>query len=247
MVGGSDLMVLANKSARRARMTDTLRRADHVVTIGTALAERVRDLGVATDRITPILRGVNRSVFSPGVRAAARAELKLPSDRPILLWVGRMVPVKGLSHLVAALALPGLKALNPLLILVGDGPLRGSLDAQAQALGISEAVQFAGPAAHSTLPSWYRAADLTVLPSLSEGIPNVLLESLACGTGFVASDVGSIREISDAPERDLVPPGDSVMLAQRLTDRLRAPEAVTTEIPDVSASAAKLAGILRTI
>jgi hypothetical protein len=247
MVGGSDLMVLAKDPARRARMADTLQRADHVVTIGTALAARVHDLGVAPDRITPILRGVNRSMFSPGDRAGARAELELPNDRPILLWVGRMVPVKGLTHLVAALASPGLKALNPLLIMVGDGPLRVSLEAQVQALGVADAVQFAGPAAHSTLPTWYRAADLTVLPSLSEGIPNVLLESLACGTGFVASDVGSIREISDAPERDLVSPGDSVMLAQRLADRLFAPEAVTTEIPDVSASAAKLAGILRTI
>jgi glycosyltransferase involved in cell wall biosynthesis len=244
MVGGSDLMVLAENPARRTRMTQTLRRADHVVTIGSTLADRVASLGVATDRITPLMRGVNRNMFSPGDRSSARATLDLPADRPIVLWVGRMVPVKGLTHLLEAMATPSMRSVKAVLVLVGDGPLRGSLEAQARRLGLGDSVRFAGSVDHAALPTWYRAADLTVLPSLSEGIPNVLMESLACGTGFVASDVGSIREVSDAPERDLVAPGDSDALARRLADRLRAPEASTVRIPDVLESAATLARVL---
>jgi glycosyltransferase involved in cell wall biosynthesis len=140
-----------------------------------------------------------------------------------------------------------MRQLNPLLVLVGDGPLRGELETQVRSLGLIDAVRFAGPTAHSSLPTWYRAADLTVLPSLSEGIPNVLLESLACGTGFVASDVGSVREVSDDPNRDLVPAGDADALSGRVVERLGALEPVTIEIPDVSASAATLVRIFRSL
>ena len=98
--------------------------------------------------------------------------------------------------------------------LVGDGPQRGRLQARAAAPGLAGRVVFAGAVGHETLPLWYRAADLTVLPSLSEGVPNVLLESLACGTPFVASRVGSIPDLTLDPENDLVPPGDPVALAR---------------------------------
>jgi glycosyltransferase involved in cell wall biosynthesis len=84
-------------------------------------------------------------------------------------------------------------------------------------------VRFAGPVGHDRMPDWYRAADLTVLPSLSEGTPNVLLESVACETPFVASDVGGIPALSRCPEDELVPAGDPAALARRVRRRLGRP------------------------
>ncbi len=81
---------------------------------------------------------------------------------------------------------------------------------------------FAGSVAHGRLGDWYRAADLTVLPSRSEGVPNVLLESLACGTPFVASRVGGVPALAPDP-RALVPPGDAGALADALLGSLATP------------------------
>jgi glycosyltransferase involved in cell wall biosynthesis len=96
---------------------------------------------------------------------------------------------------------------------VGDGPLRGALEAAAADRGLADAVSFVGAQPHERLPDWYRAADLTVLPSRSEGLPNVLRESLACGTPFVASRVGGIPEIAEEGSSLLVAPGDPEALA----------------------------------
>src|SRR5207244_6384979 len=102
------------------------------------------------------------------------------------------------------------------LYLVGDGPLRGRLEKAAGALGLADVVSFVGPRLHDELPDWYRAADLTVLPSRSEGLPNVLRESLACGTPFVASRVGGIPDIAEVPAHRLVSPDDPGALADAI-------------------------------
>ena len=85
---------------------------------------------------------------------------------------------------------------------------------------VTARVTFAGPKLHDELPDWYRAADLTVLPSRSEGLPNVLRESLACGTPFVASNVGGINEIADPRFGLLVPPEDPEALADAIAQAL---------------------------
>src|SRR5207247_9071660 len=87
----------------------------------------------------------------------------------------------------------------------------------------SGGVSCAGPLPHAELPDWYRAANLTVLPSRSEGMPNVLRESLACGTPFVASRVGGIVEIAEACSGHLVPPDDPGALAEAIGRTLAAP------------------------
>jgi glycosyltransferase involved in cell wall biosynthesis len=94
--------------------------------------------------------------------------------------------------------------------------LRQSLAARADAQGLSRSVTFVGPLAPPQLPDWYRAAHLTVLSSWSEGIPNVLRESVACGTPFVATRVGDIAEFSPETASDLVPPGDPGALADAI-------------------------------
>jgi teichuronic acid biosynthesis glycosyltransferase TuaC len=251
MVGGSDVLLLAGDARRGQRIRDTLHRADRVITIGENLRNTLMANGIAPDRIESYRRGVDRGRFAPGDMAAARERLQLPGERPILLWVGRMVPVKGLDVLLAAMARPELQASAPLLVLVGDGPLRATLERQARETLPAGAVRFVGNVPHHELASWYQAADLMVLPSRSEGVPNVLLEGLACGTGFVASDVGSVRELATDPARQLVPAGDPAALASCLASSLiyqvGGPTHARLDVPDSLASARALLSILQQV
>ena len=116
------------------------------------------------------------------------------------------------------------------LLLVGDGPLRASLQDDVRRRRLDDRVTFAGSKAPAELPDWYRAADLFVLSSWSEGLPNVLREAVACGRPFVSTDVGSVREISDShgnpPFAELVPVRDSVAMATAI-ERVLRPEYFT--------------------
>jgi glycosyltransferase involved in cell wall biosynthesis len=92
-------------------------------------------------------------------------------------------------------------------------------------------VRFAGAVTASGLPNWYRAADVTVCSSVSEGTPNVLLESIACGTKFIATDVGGVRAIATAGVDTLVPAGDSAALASAIQTAIEAgPAAVVRRV-----------------
>lgn len=220
MVGGSDVLLLTRDPSRQRRIASVLRDADAVVTVSHDLKATLAKLGIPPEKVHVVYRGVSVERFHPGDRHEARRRLGLPADGRLLLWVGRMVPVKGLDVLIAAAALLRDRGLAFRLALVGDGPLRSSLEAEVAARGLAGLVSFVGNVGHDGLPDWYRAADLTVLPSRSEGVPNVLRESLACGTPFVASRVGGISEIAEWPELELVPPEDSAALAEGITRAL---------------------------
>jgi peptidoglycan/xylan/chitin deacetylase (PgdA/CDA1 family) len=166
------------------------------VAVSQDLKEKVIDLGVAPDKVHVVYRGIDAERFSLGDRAEARRRLGLAAEGRVLLWVGRMVPVKGLDVLLEACTLLRARGVEFRLYLVGDGPQRPALEAASAARGLTGMITFAGAVAHDRLPDWYRAADLFVLPSHSEGVPNVLREALACGTPFVASQVGGIPELA---------------------------------------------------
>lgn len=216
MLGGSDVLLLARGRLRRAAIVRALTDADAVVTMSADLRQKVSGLGIPPEKIHVGYRGVDTQTFCPGEQAAARRQLGIDPSTRALLWVGRMVPVKGLNVLLDACAELRRGGSDFTLYLVGDGPLRGALESQAVRVGVAQCVKFVGAVAHHDLPVWFRAADATVLSSLSEGVPNVLRESLACGTPFVASRVGGVHEIADAPGNILVEPGDAGQLADAL-------------------------------
>jgi teichuronic acid biosynthesis glycosyltransferase TuaC len=220
LVGGSDVLLLPQTPDRRRCVAKVLQATDVVITVNEHLRSRVLELGVAPANIHVWYQGVDTTRFTPGDRAAARGRLGIPADGRVLLWVGRMVPVKGLDVLLQACARLRDRGVEFHLHLVGDGPLRPSLQAESESRGLSGRVSFAGSVVHEQLPDWYRAADLTLLPSRSEGLPNVLRESLACGTPFVASRVGGIPEIAGGPLNRLVPPEDPGALAEAIAGAL---------------------------
>ena len=220
MVGGSDVLLLAQDPRRQRCIRRVLEQADAVVAVSRDLADKVAAMGIDRQRVHVMRRGVDGSIFSPGDRQAARRKLRLPAARRLLLWVGRMVPVKGLDTLLAACDRLSQGAHDFQLCLIGDGPLRPSLAAEVERLGLSDHVTFVGSVDHDQLGPWFQAADLTVLPSRSEGVPNVLLESLACGTPFVASTVGGVPEIASRAAGRLVPPDQPEALSAALESAL---------------------------
>ena len=115
---------------------------------------------------------------------------------PTLLSVGHLIPRKRHDMIVAALPhLPGWT-----LLIAGEGPERGRIEAAAARLGVSDRVRLLGAQPHAALPATYGAADLLVLASAREGWANVLLESMACGTPVMASDIPGNDEVVQRPE-----------------------------------------------
>jgi glycosyltransferase involved in cell wall biosynthesis len=221
-VGGSDVLLLPRDPRRKRAIARTLSAADAVFAVSQDIRRQTVRLGVDPGRVHVVLQGVDEA-FAPGSRPDARARLGVDAEAPVLLWVGRMAPVKGLEVLLAAMPAVAREFPDMRLYLVGDGPPRAKLERQAAQLGVGENVRFMGNLPPEELPDWYRAANLTVLSSHSEGIPNVLRESLACGVPYVATRVGGIPELHDGPAATLVPPGDPAALAAGIVARLRAP------------------------
>jgi teichuronic acid biosynthesis glycosyltransferase TuaC len=250
MVGGTDVLLFTRTPARRRCIRNVLTRADAVVTVSRHLREKVVELGVEAEKTHVVERGVDTSLFRPGDRQEARRRLGIAPDGRVVVWVGRMHPVKGLDVLLDACELlRSEQAVLPFsLHLVGDGPLRQSLETSVAARGLSGIVRFAGAKTPAQLPEWYRAADVTVLPSRSEGIPNVLRESLACGTPFVASDVGGVPELAaSGPANRLVPAGDPAALAGAMSASLKnlcPPSSVASPTADWRASARAVVNII---
>lgn len=248
MVGGSDVLLLTRDARRRRCVARVLRQADAVLAVSSHLRDRVIQLGTDPRRVHLLRRGVNEAIFRPGDRHAARRRLGLPTDRPLMLWAGRFVSVKGLDILLQACEMLRRQRPDFQLYLIGDGPLRAALVTEVQQRDLGAFVQFVGSVPHDRLGLWFQAADLTVLPSRSEGTPNVLLESLSCGTPFVASDVGGIREIPSS-SAILVPAEHPTALATALDAALRAPRSVSRwERPQtIAESAGQLTSLLKNV
>jgi glycosyltransferase involved in cell wall biosynthesis len=194
---GSDLNVIAERALPRAAIVAAANAAYRVICVSDALRRRALALGIAPDRLEVLRNGVDTALFAPRDRAAARSALGIAPRRegPLLLAVGNLVPEKGLDLALRVLArLPGAT-----LVLVGDGGERARLEHDADALGVRDGLVILAPMPQERLALAYSAADALVLPSLREGWPNVLLESMACGTPVVAADVGGVREIVEEP------------------------------------------------
>ena len=247
LVGGSDVLVLAADEARRPQIARALQNADAVVAVSNHLRDKVLELGVEAAKAFVRPQGVDREVFHAGDKKQARQKLGIAGNKPVLLWVGRIVQVKALEVLLEACHLLRQMGVAFDLYLVGEGPLRGAMEQICDTFVLWDCVHFVGAQRQDVLADWYHAADLTVLCSRSEGIPNVLRESLACGCPFVATAVGGIPEWCGDPGR-LVLPDDAGQLAQAIAAALRAPPPLPeVPLPDWDQSAQILLDILQKV
>jgi len=162
-----------------------------------------REYGVAARRIRIVPGGVDLARFDRlASREEARRALDLPTDRPIVLTVRRLVRAKGLENLIDAVDEIRRRIPDVLVVIVGTGPLAADLRARAEARGVGDRVRFAGFVAEADLPKAYRAADLMVVPTIAlEGFGLVVVEALACGTPVLVTPIAGLPEVV----RDLDP------------------------------------------
>lgn len=217
---GSDVLLQSKILACRSRITECLKHADGVIAVSRDLAARAIELGASSDRVKTVYDGVDRDIFHPGRRREARQLLGLAEEERIVLFVGNLVPVKGIDVLLEACKRLDDQRARFRCYLIGDGPLWAELQSRATRLGLDGLMRFIGPVKHTELANWYRAANVFVLPSRSEGVPCVLLEAAACQTPFVASRVGGIPEIAHWGASRLVPPDDAAALADAIAQSL---------------------------
>src|SRR5450631_766638 len=154
----------------------------------------------AVDRIEVVPPGVDHTVFVPGDRGAARQRLGIDAPR-VLLFVGRIQPLKGADLAIRALA--ALDDPKVALVIVGGpsgrdgGTEQARVHALADELGVSGQIHWVSPRRHDRLADYYRAADVCIVPSRSESFGLVALEAAACGTPVVAANVGGLRLLVD--------------------------------------------------
>jgi len=217
---------LSGYRLHRPQLRWALTRAERVLAVADYLGQVAVAIGVPGHRIRVIPNGVDLASFAPAERAEARRTCGLPEERTILLTVAALYSWKG-QHMVVE-ALPGLRERYPNILYVMVGASRAeepsyvaSLKRRVAELGLEHHVHFAGPRPHAELARWYNAANLFVLPTRSEGCPNVLLESLACGVPVVATSVGGVPEIIRQGREGLLSPyGDLSALRDALLEGL---------------------------
>jgi glycosyltransferase involved in cell wall biosynthesis len=180
------------------------RRANWIISIDQLCLDQVRKSGAAW-KTTLIMNAVDTSRFHPDyrVRKEMRAESSVSSAHLALLFVGRLEEIKQVNLLIKSL-LHVVPKFPLHLFIIGDGTKRESLKALTQRLGLASAVHFLGKVSHDILHRWYNMADALVLPSKMEGVPMVILESLACGTPVVAASVGGIPDLVTTGENGIL-------------------------------------------
>jgi D-inositol-3-phosphate glycosyltransferase len=200
--------------ARRERAElDVIGCADAICVSCTAEEHQFRRLhGDPPGRVEVVAPGVDHAFFAPGDQRGARRALGLGAG-PLLLFVGRIQPLKGLDVAIRALAALG-RADARLLVVGGSSGAGGDVEVERiraliDELGVGSQVSFSPPQPHHLLSSYYRAADVVLVPSRSESFGLVALEAAACGVPVVASGVGGLLTLVDhgrtgflVPDRD---------------------------------------------
>lgn len=220
-VHGTDINEYANYWLRRMMIQFTLNNSDRVISVSKALKNKMIEIGVKSEKIRVIYNGVDSDIFRPLDKTQVRKELGINSDNNVILFVGNLKSVKGLDYLIDALSqIPTLN--NIRLVIIGEGELKKHLELKIKSYNIQNHIYMLGIKPHSEIAQWMNVSDLLCLPSLSEGVPNVILESLSCGIPVVASNVGGIPEILVSADYGImVQPGDSKKLCQAIQDCLR--------------------------
>ncbi len=242
MVLGTDTFHLQNPGRKR----EIIRAAEDsqgYICVCTPLADRLVEAGIPGDKVHVVPNGVDSTRFFYREKIPARDELLaaarnagndpvvsllsgLNEEDRIILFVGNLVAVKAPDVLLRAFSqIPQGEAGSGKLHLamIGTGHLESKLRQLARELAVNDQTHFIGSAAHETVPLWMTASDCLVLPSRSEGMPNVVLEALASGLPIVCTDVGASAEmISGVPGARLVLPDDVPATAQAIVELLNA-------------------------
>ncbi|MCB2049118.1 MAG: glycosyltransferase [Novosphingobium sp.] len=224
---GADIHYWGKRPAALTQMIAAAQGASLMLAVSEALKADMAALGMPKERIVVHYTGLDREAFRPVERGAARALVSaLPSlgvwpDGPLLVTPGSLIARKGQALVIEALKdLPGVH-----LALAGTGEDEGTLRSLVASLGLSDRVQFLGHVTHDLLPQLFSAAHAVVLPSESEGLANVWVEALACGTPIVVPDIGGAREVVKSPTSGRLVERNPGAIAHAVRDILANPPA----------------------
>ena len=190
---GTDLNLIPKYRIPRAWIRWAIKRANGLVTVSEALKSRLIELGAPSCRITTLRNGVDLEKFRPLDRGSLRRKIGVRGNT--LLSVGHLIERKGHHHVIESLRILE----DCYLMIVGTGPEEAKLRRLSESLGVDDRVTFVGYLDHESLLEYYNVADCVVLCSSREGMPNVLLESIACGTPVAATAVWGTPEVVDNP------------------------------------------------
>ncbi|MEM3126897.1 MAG: glycosyltransferase [Candidatus Woesearchaeota archaeon] len=190
---GSDIN-LAKNPIFRVVQKFLFRKVKFIVSNNSKLIEEAKKLGFQTP-VATILNGVDITKFRPRDKNFARRKLSLPLNKKIVLFVGWLVEVKGVKYLLEAFFKVLKKHPNSILVIVGEGPLRKEFEEKAKKLNVLRNIKFEGAKRPDQVPFYMNATDILVLPSLAEGMPNVVMEAMASQKAVVATKVGGVPEL----------------------------------------------------
>lgn len=251
---GSDIHYWGQRLAALSQMQQAAREAGALLAVSQALADDMTDLGLPGERITVHYTGLDHGRFHPRPRAGARAILaerfQLPAEGPLIACVGALIAIKGQALAIRALAEPGMERVR--LALAGTGPDEAMLRALARQLDVAHRVHFLGALGHDFVPVLMAGASAMVLPSEREGLANVWIEALACGTPLVIPDIGGAREVVTSSTAGLLAAREPAAIARALAALIAqpsAPDAVAACAARFSweANAAAMAGLYRKV
>ena len=232
---GSDIHYWSTRPIALAQMREAADAAGGMLAVSEALRRDMSALGFRGQQIAVHYTGLDHARFRPTPRAEMRRAMAqrflLPVDGPLLLTPGALIAIKG-----QALAIEVLVSLPEThLALAGTGADDASLRALADRIGLASRVHFLGQVSHDVLPQLMAAADVVVLPSEREGLANVWIEALACGTPLVIPDIGGAREVVCTDASGRISARDASAIAAAVRELLDArPDQAT-----VAASAAR--------
>ncbi|MEY4765237.1 MAG: hypothetical protein RI907_1910, partial [Pseudomonadota bacterium] len=219
---GSDIHVRDGLNAKMTRCT--IQGVDALLTVSEAMRQTaIQTFGAAPERVHTIVNGFNTAIFHARDQAQCRAKFGIGPDEKLVIYVGRFVEAKGMRELIAAFQQMAGTDPKLRLALVGDGVMGEELMAMVAATGLKDRVYLPGGLPPEQVAEWIGASDVLTLPSWSEGYPNVVVESVACGRPVVATDVGGTREILHDDNGILTRPRDVASLVDGLTRALTRP------------------------
>lgn len=204
---GCDINEYTKYAGRRKRIKSALQYSHANIVKSNDLKIKINELGIKNEKTHTILNGVDQTVFNYADKYFARKSLSLPEKDKLLLFIGNFQEEKGLTYLLQGIE--RIKSASFKLLIVGSGPDKTQIEREINNRGINHKIIMIGQVNHSDIPNYLRAADLLCLPSLREGCPNVVLESLSCGTPVLASNVGAVPDIITRPEWGLTIPSKS--------------------------------------
>jgi glycosyltransferase involved in cell wall biosynthesis len=217
---GTDINVYPSLRLIRPMLRWTLMRAAGVIAVSADLKKKIIDLGISETKIQVIPNGVDVHRFRPQDINEARRQLGLAGTGPMIVSVGSLIESKGHHLLIAAVAqlVPQFPELR--LNIIGEGVYGGRLEQLIHEKHLQDFAFLRGNRPNEELATWFSAADLSCLMSSREGWPNVISESLACGTPVLATRVGGIPELIVSPHLGSMVERDVASIAKGLEESL---------------------------